>query len=88
MQMCKRLRCNVGVIGVIGDNFRAYRGRIGVIGVNMRGLIQGSYTGYVRRTSLRYVSILFFIHLYLKINKDWVMVLDSSGQEAQDFNKI
>ena len=31
------------------------------------------------------MSILFFIHVYLKINKDWVMVLDSSGQEAQDF---
>ena len=39
----------------------------------------------MRRTSLRYVSILFFIHLYIKVNKDWVMVLDSSGQEAQDF---
>ena len=39
----------------------------------------------MRRTSLRYVSILFFIHLYLKMNEDWVMVLDSSDQEAQDF---
>ena len=48
-------------------------------------LIPVQYLYYVRRTSLRYVSILFFIHLYIKIDKDWVMVLDSSDQEAQDF---
>ena len=42
----------------------------------------------MRRTSLRYVSILFFIHLYININKDWVMVLDSSGQEAQEFTNF
>ena len=34
------------------------------------------------------MSILFFIHLYIKINKDWVMVLDSSGQEAQGFTNF
>ena len=55
----------------------------------LTGVQQGlrGYNPYVRRTSLRYVSILFFIHLYIKINKDWVMVLDSSGQDAQDFKK-
>ena len=37
---------------------------------------------YVRRTSLRYVSILFFRHLYIRKKKILVMVLDSSGQEA------
>ena len=46
------------------------------------------YNPYVRRTSLRYVSILFFIQLYIKMNKDWVMVLDSSGQDAQDFKNF
>ena len=34
------------------------------------------------------MSILFFIQLYIKINKDWVMVLDSSGQDAQDFKNL
>ena len=42
------------------------------------------YTPYVRRTSLRYVSILFFIHLHIK-KSGLGYGFYSSGQEAQDF---
>ena len=47
---------------------------------------------YVRRTSLRYVSIPFFIHLYIRIAKILVIVLDSSGfknfKNRSPFNKF